>query len=1003
MGKCLLSVVLFLFIGGQMMAGDYKAYLFTYFTGNAKPDESIHFAVSYDGYHYRALNDNQPVISSEKISSTGGVRDPHILRCEDGKGFYMVVTDMVCGKGWDSNRAMVLLKSPDLIHWTSSVVHMQKKGYAGYEDLKRVWAPQTIYDREAGKYLVYWSMKFGDGPDRIYYAYANADFTDIEGEPKPLFLPANGKSCIDGDIVYHNGEYHLFYKTEGHGNGILKAVTRKLTSGKWKEYNRYLQQTDKAVEGSAVFPLTGTGKYILMYDMYTSGRYQFTESTDLQHFRVIDEEISMDFKPRHGTVIPITAAEADRLERHWGNARKRTAYKDAGLKANNPVIRDFHADPAILYARQTGRFYLYPTSDGYDSWGGNSFKAFSSPDLVNWTDEGIILDLPSQVSWADRNAWAPCIIERKVDGNYRYFFYYTAAQKIGVAVAGHPAGPFRDAGRPVVAERPAGMNRGQTIDPEVFCDPVSGKYYLYWGNGFMAVAELSDDMLSIKPETQRVITPRGGTFREGTCVFYRNGKYYFLWSENDTRSEDYRVRYGTAESPVGPIQVPENNLILAKDTMQGIYGTGHNSVIQVPGQDEWYIVYHRFTRPDGIRMGRAAGFHREVCVDRMTFNADGSIRPVKPTVKGIRPLKAGRIQPGESQWPAQAELLRIIDKVNRHWQTQHPKPGNAFWDNAAYHTGNMEAYALTGNEDYRAYSEAWAEHNQWMGARSKDRSKWKYSYGERDEYVLFGDWQICFQTYCDLYRLDPQEHKIARAREVMEYEMSTPRNDYWWWADGLYMVMPVMTKLHAITGNPLYLEKLYEYLCYADSIMYDKKEGLYYRDAKYVYPAHRTLNGKKDFWARGDGWVFAGLAKVLTDLPKDDPHREFYIRKFQRMARAIARCQRPEGYWTRSMLDPEHAPGKETSGTAFFTYGMLWGINHGLLDARDYLPVARKGWEYLSTQALQPDGAVGYVQPIGEKAIPGQVVSAGSTANFGVGAFLLATCELYRYLESLSD
>ena len=312
----------------------------------------------------------------------------------------------------------------------------------------------------------------------------------------------------------------------------------------------------------------------------------------------------------------------------------------------------------------------------------------------------------------------------------------------------------------------------------------------------------------------------------------------------------------------------------------------------------------------------------------------------------------------------------------------------------------MEAYFLTGNEAYRAYSEAWAEHNEWKGAKSDDRSNWKYSYGETDEYVLFGDWQVCFQTYIDLYQLDPDDRKIRRAREVMEYEMSTPRHDYWWWSDGLYMVMPVMTKLYKVTHNPLYLEKLYEYILYSDSIMFDKDENLYYRDAKYVYPKHKSLNVKKDFWARGDGWVLAALAKVLKDVPEDYKHRAFFVDKFQQMAKAVAAIQQPEGYWTRSMLDPEHAPGPETSGTAFFTYGLLWGVNHGYLDEAVYMPVIQKAWKYLSETALQKDGSVGYVQPIGEKAIPGQVVDAKSTANFGVGAFLLAACEYVRYLEA---
>ncbi len=136
---------------------DYVAYLFTYFTGNSGDEEAVRYAVSMDGYTYWALNDNEPVIDSKVISSTGGVRDPHILRCEDGKTFYMVVTDMVSANGWSSNRAMVLLKSTDLVNWSHSVINIQKR-YSGQEDLKRVWAPQTIYDPEAGKYMVYWSM-----------------------------------------------------------------------------------------------------------------------------------------------------------------------------------------------------------------------------------------------------------------------------------------------------------------------------------------------------------------------------------------------------------------------------------------------------------------------------------------------------------------------------------------------------------------------------------------------------------------------------------------------------------------------------------------------------------------------------------------------------------------------------------------------------------------------------------------------------------------------------
>jgi len=213
------------------------------------------------------------------------------------------------------------------------------------------------------------------------------------------------------------------------------------------------------------------------------------------------------------------------------------------------------------------------------------------------------------------------------------------------------------------------------------------------------------------------------------------------------------------------------------------------------------------------------------------------------------------------------------------------------------------------------------------------------------------------------------------------------------------MVMPVMTKLYKVTGNQLYLDKLYEYFTYASSIMYDSETNLFYRDARYVFPQHKTANGKKDFWARGDGWVFAGIAKVLKDLPKNYKHHDFFVRQFQKMAKTIRLSQQSEGYWSRSMLDPLQAPGRETSGTAFFTYGLIWGINNGYLDKKTYIQTALNGWHYLSTIALQPNGKVGYVQPIGEKAIPGQVVDANSTADFGVGAFLLAASEMVRYSD----
>jgi hypothetical protein len=301
--------------------------------------------------------------------------------------------------------------------------------------------------------------------------------------------------------------------------------------------------------------------------------------------------------------------------------------------AANPVLDGYFADPDILYSFNKKKFYLYPTSDGFDGWSGTYFKTFSSDNLIDWKDEGVILDLKKDVLWGPRHAWAPSAIECFLNGKYTYFFYFTAAQKIGVATADNPEGPFTDSGKPLIDFKPAGITNGQEIDPMVFADPISKKYYLYWGNGYLAAAELNDDMISIKKETLTVMTP-DETFREGTYVFVRNGIYYFMWSEDDTRSPNYKVRYATASSPLGPLTIGKDNIVIRKNLNTQIHGTGHNSVIQVPGTDNWYLVYHRFTYPKGITMGRSAGFNREVCIDALRFDADGKIIEVVPTLQG---------------------------------------------------------------------------------------------------------------------------------------------------------------------------------------------------------------------------------------------------------------------------------------------------------------------------------------------------------------------------------
>ncbi|WP_128379321.1 family 43 glycosylhydrolase [Streptomyces cavernae] len=327
--------------------------------------------------------------------------------------------------------------------------------------------------------------------------------------------------------------------------------------------------------------------------------------------------------PASGTLRDFT--EPVTYEVTGSDGKKRT-WTVTALEMKSPVLPGLNADPNIVRFGDT--FYIYPTTDGFPGWSGTQFKAYSSKDLVHWKDHGVILDLGPDVSWADSRAWAPAIEER--DG--KYYFYFCADANIGVAVADSPTGPFKDAlGKPLLK---AGQYPGQMIDPAVFTDD-DGQPYLYWGNGRAYVVPLNEDMVSFDASKVKDITPSG--YNEGTFVIKRKGTYYFMWSENDTRDENYRVAYATGSSPTGPWT--KRGVILEKDLSLGIKGPGHHSVVHVPNTDDWYIAYHRFAIPGGD------GTNRETTIDKLEFDADGLMKKVVPTLTSIDPVTVVRAGP----------------------------------------------------------------------------------------------------------------------------------------------------------------------------------------------------------------------------------------------------------------------------------------------------------------------------------------------------------------------
>lgn len=320
----------------------YDAYLFAYFEayGPSNLREQLRFAVSENATDWKALNGNMPVVYSDTISLSGGIRDPHILRGENGE-FLIAMTDMMTFKnGWDRNTGLVLMRSDNLTDWTHSTVDLVRDYPEKFGNAQWVWAPQTIWDPEAEAYLVYFTVKFQgtdtdpEHPEKsvldLYAAHVNKDFSSFTEVPYLMHQLKYG--AIDEDIVYNpdDGLYHMFFKgntKDDSGkeiiNGIKQAVASSL-KGPWEEDGRYVDAyAGKAsVEGSGVFRLNPKDeerlgyKWCLMYDMYRDHRYEYQLSNDLFHFSE-PKEFTKDFNPRHGTVLGITSDELQRIINHY--------------------------------------------------------------------------------------------------------------------------------------------------------------------------------------------------------------------------------------------------------------------------------------------------------------------------------------------------------------------------------------------------------------------------------------------------------------------------------------------------------------------------------------------------------------------------------------------------------------------------------------------------------------------------------------------------------------
>lgn len=350
------------------------------------------------------------------------------------------------------------------------------------------------------------------------------------------------------------------------------------------------------------------------------------------------------------------------------------------------------------------------------------------------------------------------------------------------------------------------------------------------------------------------------------------------------------------------------------------------------------------------------------------------------------------------------DILKTLRKVNNYFMSNYPDPTyptfvgrerpSHLWTRAVYYEGLMELQSIDPNKHYLKYALTWADFHKWT---------------PRDGiYTTDADNQCCGQTYFNLLKYikssNPKK-KMENVLQNLDYQISTNNFTYWHWIDAIQMAMPLYAQAYAFTGDRKYIDyamKLYHWTrntCGGG--LFNEKNGLWWRDADFVPPY--TEDGKNDcYWSRGNGWVYAALARVMETIGKSDKYYNELKHDFLLMSEGIAKTQRDDGFWNVSLVSPETYGGKETTGTSLFLYGMSWGIRTGILDSKKYRNFVDKIWRALEVDTVHADGFLGYVQGTGKGPTESQPVNYTRVPNFedfGTGCFLLGGTEYYRLME----
>jgi unsaturated rhamnogalacturonyl hydrolase len=356
---------------------------------------------------------------------------------------------------------------------------------------------------------------------------------------------------------------------------------------------------------------------------------------------------------------------------------------------------------------------------------------------------------------------------------------------------------------------------------------------------------------------------------------------------------------------------------------------------------------------------------------------------VERTKEGDQPDNPGPIATDLSPKLTSPAIRAAMKKVG-DWQLRVGEANfNNDWTFAALYDGLIAASKTTGDPAYRNAVVKFAQAQDWKLANNR--------FPHADDMALG-------KAYTELYLEDPRVIRIADTKAILDQLVVRPDDDpakeLWWWCDALYMAPPVLARMSEITGDPKYDSYMDQEWDITSKLLYSPEFHLFFRDANYL--KQKQANGKPVFWSRGNGWVMAGLVKVLQALPLNDPSRPRYIKQLQETAAEIAAIQSADGLWRTGLLDPAAYRLPEISGSAFFTYAIAYGINEHILDREKFLPVIQKAWAGMLTH-IYADGRLGSIQPVGEQ--PGEFKPSTSYV-YGVGGFLEAGSELDRLSRS---